>query len=112
MSQTKDDLKAKLLLQAQATIEQLLSDERLSEHMTLSDIEDVVGASEIDFRQRVLDEIVDLQQVEAVNCAECGGRLRNKGKHNKRIVTLRGETDIRRAYYQCGSCGKGYFPPR
>jgi hypothetical protein len=45
MSSKKEDLKAKLLAQAEASIEKMLSDERLSEHMSLSDIEEVIGVS-------------------------------------------------------------------
>ena len=112
MSNKKDELKAKLLAEAEASIEQLLSDERMSDRMTITEIEDVIGEMEKDFRQRVLREVTGEQAEESVSCAECGGKLRNKGKHSKRLVTLRGETDLKRAYYQCEDCGKGIFPPR
>lgn len=78
----------------------------------LSDIEEVVGVSEADFRQRALEEIIAIQQETPTTCPMCGGKLRNKGKRTKRIVTLRGETEIERSYYQCEGCNKGYFPPR
>jgi uncharacterized protein with PIN domain len=80
--------------------------------MTLSEIEDVIGDLENDFRQRVLREVMDEQEEQAMTCPDCGGQLRNKGKHSKRLVTMRGETDIERNYYQCEACGKGIFPPR
>lgn len=112
MSKQKEELRAKLLAQAEASIDKLLSDERLSRQMTLSDIEAVVGASEADFRQRALEEIVAMQQESVRTCPLCGGQLRNKGKRKKRVVTLRGETEIERNYYQCETCQTGYFPPR
>ncbi len=112
MSKKKEDLKAQLLAQAETTIDKILSDERLSEKMTLSDIESIVGGSEADFRQRVLEEIIAIQQETPTTCPMCGGKLRNKGKRTKRMVTLRGETEIERSYYQCEACNKGYFPPR
>lgn len=112
MSAEKAELRAKLLAQAEAAIDRMLSDERLNETMTLSDIEAVIGVSEADFRQRVLEEIISLQEDNPSACALCGGSLRNKGKRKKRVVTLRGETDIERNYYQCETCSKGYFPPR
>ena len=111
MSINRDDLKAKLLAQAEATIDKMLSDERLNEQMTLSDIEAVVGVSEADFRQRTLEEIIGMQQESDKTCPLCGHQLRNKGKRKKRVVTLRGETEIERNYYQCETCQKGYFPP-
>jgi uncharacterized protein with PIN domain len=112
MSNQKEALRARLLAQAEAAIDKLLSDERLNERMTLSDIEAVVGVSEADFGQRALEEIIAIQQGSPKVCPMCGGKLRNKGKRKKRVVTLRGETDVERTYYQCEGCGKGYFPPR
>lgn len=108
----KKELKAKLLAEAEASIEKMLSDERVSQKMTLTEIEDVIGDLEIDFRQRVLNEVVGEQQTETLLCPDCGGKLRNKGRRSKRLVTLRGETEIERTYYQCEDCGKGIFPPR
>ena len=112
MSNKQEDLKAKLLAQAEAAIDKMLSDERLSEKMTLSDIEGVIGVSEADFRQGALEEIIAMQQETAKVCPLCGHELRNKGKHKKRVVSLRGDSDMERSYYQCEGCGKGYFPPR
>jgi uncharacterized protein with PIN domain len=112
MPPNHDELKAKLLAQAEAAIDKMLSDERLSEQMTLSEIEAVVGESEADFRQRSLEEIIATQQANAKGCPLCGGALRNKGKRKKRVVTLRGESEIERTYYYCETCQKGYFPPR
>jgi len=112
MSNKQEDLKAKLLAQAEAAIDKLLADERLNEKMTLSDIEGVIGVSEADFRQGVLEEMLAMQQETTKVCPLCGNTLRNKGKHKKRVVSLRGESDIERSYYQCAGCGKGYFPPR
>ena len=111
MSPNRDDLKAKLLAQAEVAIDKMLSDERLNDHMTLSDIEAVVGVSEADFRQRALEEIIAMQQESAKTCPLCGSQLRNKGTRKKRVVTLRGESEIDRTYYHCETCKRGYFPP-
>lgn len=112
MPTNRDDLKAKLLAQAEAAIDKVLSDKRLSEQMTLSEIEAVVGGSEADFRQGALEEIIATQEADMKTCPLCGGALRNKGKRKKRVVTLRGECEIERSYYHCETCQRGYFPPR
>jgi uncharacterized protein with PIN domain len=112
MPTNREDLKAKLLARAEATIEAMLSDERLHEKMTLSEIERIVGGSEADFRQAALEEILALQQETPTTCPLCGGKLENKGKRGKQVVSLRGEVAIERTYYQCQSCQRGYFPPR
>ena len=111
MSINKDELKAKLLARAEAAIEQLMEDERLHEKMTLSEIERLTGEPEADFRQAVLEELIDVQEETARTCPECGGKLHNKGKRRKNIVTVRGEAEVERNYYQCRQCGTGYFPP-
>lgn len=112
MLKQKAELKAKLLAEAEAAIEKMLWDKRVSEQMTLTEIEDVIGEMEVDLRQRVLTELLGEQVPHGLSCSECGGKLRNKGKQRKRMVTLRGESDLERGYYQCESCGKGIFPPR
>lgn len=112
MSSKKEELKAKLLAEAEASIEKMLADERMGSQMTLSEIEDVIGDLERDFRQRVLSDVMGEQEILPTTCPDCGGKLRNKGKHRKRMVTLRGEVDVERNYYQCKACGKGIFPPR
>jgi uncharacterized protein with PIN domain len=111
MVSKKDDWKAKLLEEAEASIEKMVSDKRVSEQMTITEIEDVIVEWEMDFRQRVLKEAIGNQEEPDVTCAECGGKLRNKGKSSKRLVTLRGETAVDRSYYQCETCSKGVFPP-
>jgi YgiT-type zinc finger domain-containing protein len=112
MPTSREELKAKLLARAEATVDEMLKDERLHERMTLSEIEQVIGASEADFRQAVLEEIIAIQQETPSTCPLCGGKLENKGKRRKQVVSLRGETAIERTYYQCHECGQGYFPPR
>jgi uncharacterized protein with PIN domain len=107
----REKLKAKLLARAEAAIDALLTDERLQEQMTFSEIEQVVGVSEADFRQAALEEIIALQQETPSPCPLCGGQLENKGKRRKQVVSLRGETTIARTYYQCQQCRQGYFPP-
>lgn len=41
---------------------------------------------------------------------ECGQTSRLEGWRNKRIQTLFGVIEVRRAYYYCSSCGKGQSP--
>lgn len=110
MPSSREKSKAKLLARAEAAIDERLKDERLHEKMTLSEIEQVVGGSEADFRQAALEEIIALQQDTPSTCPRCGGKLDNQGKRRKQVVSLRGETTIERPCYQCQSCGRGYFP--
>jgi hypothetical protein len=78
MSNKKDDLKARLLAEAETALEKMLSDERLSQQMTLTQIEDVIGDLENDLR-----EVMGEQEGQLMSCPDCGGQLRNKGQHSK-----------------------------
>jgi len=69
----REEVKAKLLARAEAAIDALLQDERLHEKMTLSEIEQVIGGSEADFRQGALEEIIAMQQDSQRSCPLCGG---------------------------------------
>jgi len=111
MALNREELKAKLLARAETAIERML-EEHIHAQMTLSEIEQVIGGSEADFRQAALEEIIAIQQDSPNRCPVCGGRVENKGKHGKQVISLRGETTIERTYYQCQQCGQGYFPPR
>lgn len=112
MPSQREALKARLLARAEAAIDDMLNDERLGEKMTFSDIEQVIGGSEGNFRRGALEELIAMQQASVSTCPLCGGRLENKGKRRKQVVSLRGEAQIERHYYLCETCGQGYFPPR
>jgi uncharacterized protein with PIN domain len=78
----------------------------------MSEMEDLVGDFELEIRQSLLQELVtDVQQTHTGLCEKCAGKLRYKGKKPKQVVTLRGEVKVERDYYQCETCGSGYFPP-
>jgi len=112
MSNQREELKTRLLARAEATIERMLGDGRVSDRMTLSEIEQVIGESGADFRQAALEEMVSMQGEHPSQCPVCAGRLQNRGKRKKQLISLQGETTVERNYYRCQECGRGYFPPR
>ena len=111
MLSKRDELKAKLLAKAEATIEAMLNDERISTKMTLSQIEQVIGEPERLFSQSILEELLAVQKTTHKTCPKCGGALENKGVRDKHVISVRGETTLKRPYYQCQQCGHGFFPP-
>jgi DNA repair exonuclease SbcCD ATPase subunit len=111
MASWREEVRAKLLARAEIAIDAMLEDERLGEKMTLSEIEQVIGQSEAEFRQGALEEIMARQQAGGSKCPLCGGSLENKGKRSRQVISVRGESRIERTYYQCQACGHGFFPP-
>ncbi len=48
--------------------------------------------------------------IEGASCPDCGEAMRYKGRVEREIEHLEGETEIARAYYHCTHCKSGYFP--
>jgi YgiT-type zinc finger domain-containing protein len=112
MASKREEIKAKLLAEAERAIDEMLGDRQFREDMTLSEIEALVGEAEAKFSQAVTQELIrEHPEPKSGFCPECGGKLRYKGKRRKPLVTVRGEIEVERAYYVCQGCGAGYFPP-
>lgn len=112
MSTTADDLEKRLQKRAQEALEKLLEQKAGRRDLSMSEMEDLVGAFEIEIRQSLMQEIVaEAQTSQQGLCQACGGKLRYKGKKTKHVVTVRGEVVVERDYYQCERCRTGYFPP-
>jgi uncharacterized protein with PIN domain len=113
MSNQEKDLEERLLEKAKEAIRALLERKNGRQDMTLSEMEELVGVFEHQIRQQVMQEIInEYKPDEVFTCQLCGGKLHNKGKKKRHIVTVRGEVTVERDYYYCQSCQKGYFPPR
>lgn len=109
------ELKARLMAQAETLIDELLSSQKPVEASTLADIEQAVLGLGRRLQQALTAELVKAQAtvVEPVGltCPQCGGKLKAKGKRTRRVVTETGEVSVARAYYHCAACGTGLFPP-
>ena len=114
MPQNDEDLKARMMAEAEAAIEALLRERGKKRELDLSDIEHLAREA----GQRVMQGMTsELAEAEAeaetgVVCPECGQALENKGKRERNVVTDSGEVRIKRGYYYCPTCRKGIFPPR
>lgn len=112
MPKQSDELKKRLQDRANEAIEKLLAQKGGRRDLSMDEMEDLVGEFELEVRQSLMQEIIaDAQETSSGLCETCGGKLRYKGKKPKRVVTLRGEVMLERDYYQCETCGSGYFPP-
>lgn len=54
----------------------------------------------------------DGEVLEGVSCEGCGEKMSYKGKSERGIEHLEGESKLTRAYYHCAHCKVGFFPPR
>ena len=107
------DLKARMMAEAEKAIERLLAERSEKEELSLSDIERLVRTAGQGVMARFTDELVGEEAEKPQNriCPECGKKMRYKGEKARDLVTETGEVRMKRAYYYCPSCRKGFFPP-
>jgi NADH pyrophosphatase NudC (nudix superfamily) len=108
------ELKARLLAEAEAAIDQMLKTRRTASHASLADIEQVARSTGQQVAQAVTSALTAESAAELPawpNCPQCGRKMKNKGKHTRRLVTETGEVEVERAYYHCAACHQGFFPP-
>lgn len=110
-----EDLRSKLVAQAEAVIEGILAKKKPVEQMTLRDIVALAQESGQQLEEAVLKTLSNEQADEtspAVGCAKCGAPMHYKGKRRRDVVTAAGEQRLEREYYYCARCKVGRFPPR
>jgi hypothetical protein len=112
MSPDKEQLKARMMAEAEAVIDRMLSDSREQDQLELSDIEHLARAAGQRIMERLTSALIDAeaQGEESGTCPECEQKARYKGRRTRTLVTDTGEVRIERRYYYCPRCRKGFFP--
>ncbi len=114
MMPSKEELKARMMAEAEAAIDKLLSGASEKEELQLSDIERLARTAGQRMMERFTAGLVEAEAEREGNqeCPQCGRRMRYKGRKGRDLVAETGEVRMERAYYYCPTCRKGFFPPR
>ena len=109
---TREELKAHLLAQAEATINEIIGQYDDEHPKTLSEIEQAVIEAGQEIKAAMLKGMVEAnpRPARAVVCEACGKKMQHKGTRQKWVMTQVGEVQIEREYYYCERCGTGFFP--
>jgi len=108
-----EELKARLMADAEQVIDRLLAGVGDPRELMLDDVERLVRSA----GQRVMEQFTgDLAEAATEQkggevCPGCGGKLTYKGLKERTLVTETGQVRVRRPYYYCPGCRKGVFPP-
>ena len=111
----REEITGRIMKRVEAGLEKVLGDDEAVEGMTLTEIE--VAALEVG---AVLEAAITAELAEAgearveperPHCPGCGNELRHKGYRTKEVITRTGEVKVKRAYYYCQTCRRGFFPP-
>ena len=114
MPQSSEEAKAQLKREAEELIDELWSEKKTGDEISLNEIEQIAVKAGLRFREAIARRLVEdsqKQRVEKPVCQECGARLKLKDYRTRRVETEAGEVEVRRAYYYCQACGRGVFPP-
>ena len=110
---TPEELKARLVAEAEAIINEIVGQDESSQPKTLDEIEQAALKAGQQIKTSVLAGLVGNAPRASVvsSCPQCGGKLKAKGKRPKWVLTQAGEVQIERDYYYCEACKTGFFPP-
>lgn len=113
---TNEELRARLLAEAERAIDKVLTERPAANKITLRDIERlaVQAGTEISagIQQALGDEGSVGHSSEDELCPECGARMQRRGQVGRRVVTEAGSSQLERVYCVCPSCGYSFFPLR
>jgi uncharacterized protein with PIN domain len=109
-------MKAQLLAQAEATIDQFLDWVEQTARPNLTQIEDTV----LEFRRQVGQTMAEtaIQAQDATHtvpsprCPTCQREMHYKDDKAKTLTSRVSDLKMQRSYYYCRHCQQGLFPPR
>ncbi len=115
MSKSQAEMKAELMKQAEAIIDELLEWQAETKPPTFSQVEEKV----LELRQKLSEAMASVtlagqgavRPVPGPACAECQREMRYKGLKKNAISSWVGEVSFERGYYYCDHCRAGPFPP-
>jgi len=115
MRRSREQVKTKLLADAEVLIDELLDWNDNTPAPTLTQIEDVVLGLRKRLGERVAEAMVENQETVQpalqVKCPTCGCEMRSKGMKRTEVESRVGSVEVERQYYYCDHCKKGLFPP-
>ncbi len=112
---TRDEVKARLLAEAEKASDELLAAKSPAGTTSLDEIERLALKGGAQFEASVLnafgrEELAVDEKVEQI-CEQCGSRMQRRGTHSRQVMTEAGATSLERTYYVCPGCGASVFPP-
>jgi hypothetical protein len=111
----QEKLKREFIEQARSVFERVMAEEESGEALSLSQIEEKVGALRFELTSKLVESKLKLavkkEQGPAGKCAGCGRAMRDKGLKKRTLITSQGEIELERPYNHCAHCRQGFFPP-
>jgi len=113
MSSKRDEMKAKLMAEVEAMLDEALA--KGEGPLTIDEIEELTLSTRDQMAQSLLGSLVEQQGEQDIaalpSCPSCGKRMHPKGKKERYLRTRAGEKRLERDYFYCATCQQGHFPP-
>lgn len=115
MKETRAQTRARLLVAAEAAIDELLAWEETNTAPNLRQIEEEVLKLREGFGQELALTVLAgqeaVQPAAGVKCPQCGQEMRYKGRKPTELESWVVNGALKRGYYHCPACKRGLFPP-
>jgi uncharacterized protein with PIN domain len=115
MKASREEKKARLMVQLEKAAEELLDWEEQNPRPTLTQLEDIVLMLRKQIGEEMAEEVIERMEAKAMapgpRCPKCGKEMRYKGQREKDVESRAGELTLERGYYACPDCDEGFFPP-
>ncbi|MEM2126589.1 MAG: hypothetical protein QXQ53_09375 [Candidatus Methanosuratincola sp.] len=113
MGKTREQLKAEMRAEAEALIDQLLAWREQVDKPNLKEFEEAMLPLREAFGKQLVQDMIENEEAArpvSAPCPHCGAEAAYKGSKEVEIQSRLGSLRLRRAYYYCSRCGRGFFP--
>ncbi|BCX02129.1 MAG: hypothetical protein KatS3mg053_4035 [Candidatus Roseilinea sp.] len=115
-SPRRGEMKAVLMREAEAVIDELLDWNEQAGQPTLTQIEEVILKLRKRMSEAMAVTVIEAQEasrpVPGPVCPQCGREMHSKGRKRNTVESRVGSLPVQRGYYYCEACRVGLFPPR
>jgi hypothetical protein len=115
MNDTRAELKAELMTEAEGLIDELVAWTADTPAPTLTQIEDIVLKLRQRLSERMALAVIETQAavrpVPGPSCPTCGHEMHYKDRKANTVESRVGCLPLERGYYYCQPCKSGLFPP-
>jgi len=112
---TTDEVKARLMKEAEKAIDELLAKKTAAKQIKLDEIERLALASGGQIQRSIQAALAaegsEAQSEGEQQCEICGSRMQRRGTRTRQVETEAGLMQLDRPYYVCPNCGASFFPP-
>lgn len=114
MQRTREQKRAELLAMAERMVDEILEWQEKKGKATFTEIEDEVLAKRGEMSRRLVEVLVEGQEarqpVTVPYCPYCGRETEYKGQRRLGVESRVGSTQVKRGYYYCPGCRRGFSP--